>query len=60
MKKIVRIKNKDDDDSNLNYWESLTGPERMKGLEEMRQEIIRWKYGNQQGFQRVYRIVKRA
>ena len=47
-----------EDDSNYIYWRSLSWTERLAHLEEMRQEVNKWKYGNQQGFQRVYRIVK--
>ena len=41
-------------------WLSLTVKERMAELEKMRQQINKRKYGTRQGFQRVYRIVKRA
>lgn len=60
MKKVVRIVKKGQDDSNLLYWHSLTEQQRMRNLEEMRQEINLRIYGPEQGFQRVYRIIKRA
>jgi|AntDeeMinimDraft_5_1070356.scaffolds.fasta_scaffold07168_2 hypothetical protein len=57
MKKQVRIVKKGKD--NIAYWRSLTAKERLKKLEEMRQEIINAKYGTQQKFQSVYSITKR-
>ena len=60
MKKIVRIVKKGNDDSNLLYWLSLNYDDRLKELETIRQQVNQWKYGSRQGFQRVYRIVKRS
>ena len=58
MKKRIRIVIKGKDESNLLYWISLSKFERMTQLEEIRQEVIKEKYGSEQGFQRVCRIVK--
>jgi hypothetical protein len=33
--------------------------ERILALETIRQEYNQWKYGNQRGFKRVYKIAKR-
>ena len=60
MKKRIRIVEKRKDESNLLYWLSLTKIERMIQLEETRKEVIKEKYGSEQGFQRVYRIVKQT
>ena len=60
MRKIIKIVKKGDDEGNLLYWLSLSEKERMVELEEIRQQINRKKYGTRQGFQRVYRITKRA
>ena len=60
MKKQIRILKKENDEHNLMYWLSLTVRERMAELESMRQKINNIKYGSRQGFQRVYRITKRA
>ena len=60
MKKQIRIVKKGQDDGNLLYWISLTEKERMAELEKIRQQINKRKYGTRQGFQRVYRITKRA
>ena len=60
MKKQIRIVKKGQDEGNLLYWLSLTEKERMAELEKNRQQINKRKYGTRQGFQRVYRIAKRA
>lgn len=60
MVKQIRIVKKGQDDGNLIYWLSLSVKERMVELEKMRQEINKRTYGARQGFQRVYRIIKRV
>ncbi len=60
MQKQIKIVKKGQDDGNLVYWLSLTTKERMIELEKIRQQINKRKYGTRQGFQRVYRITKRA
>ena len=60
MEKVIRIVKKGEDDSNLLYWLSLSVQERMRQLEETRQEVNQRLYGTRQGFQRVYRVVKRS
>ncbi|MBC8046004.1 MAG: hypothetical protein H7Y00_04365 [Fimbriimonadaceae bacterium] len=59
MEKVVRIVKKGEDESNLDYWISLTPIERLRNLETIRQEVIKEKYGTAKGFQRVYKIIKR-
>jgi hypothetical protein len=41
------------------YWQSQPYEVRLAVIEQIRQEYNSWKYGIEQGFQRVYRIVKR-
>ena len=60
MEKVVRIVKRGADDSNICYWLSLSVQERMAELERMRREVNTRFYGTQQGFQRIYRIVKRS
>lgn len=60
MEKRVQIIKKGQDNSNYLYWLSLTPRERMSELEEIRNIINVKRYGTRQGFQRVYRITKRA
>lgn len=54
---IKKIKLKDIKTDFL-YWQNQPLESRLEFLEEIRQEYIKWKYGNQQRFQRVYSIVK--
>lgn len=41
-----------------NYWLSQPPIARLNAVEAIRQEFHLWKYGNEPGFQRVYRIIK--
>jgi hypothetical protein len=59
MEKIVKIVKMGHDDSNLIYWLSRTFTQRLEELEKLRQEVNQRIYGDQQGFQKVYRIIKR-
>jgi hypothetical protein len=59
MQRIVKIVKIGQDDSNLFYWLSLSYAQRLEELEKLRIEVNQRMYGNQQGFQRVYRVVKR-
>jgi hypothetical protein len=52
----VKIKEQGND---FLFWLSQTPEFRLAVLEQIRQEYNLWKYGTEQGFQRVYRIVKR-
>lgn len=60
MEKQIKIVEKGQDQSNLKYWLSLSKKERLEQLEEMRQQINSDKYETRQGFQRVYRVIKRS
>lgn len=41
------------------FWQSQTYEIRLATIEQIRKEYNLWKYGSEQGFQRVYRIVER-
>jgi len=41
------------------FWQSKSFIFRLATVEQIRQEYNTWKYGTEQGFQRVYRIIKR-
>jgi len=60
MEKVFRIVKKGEDTNNLEYWAKLSFKERLRNLEILRQETNQRLYGIRQGFQRVYRIVKRS
>lgn len=59
MEKVIKITKKGEDDSNLNYWLSLSKIERLIELEKIRKEVNLRLYGDRQQFQRVYTIIKR-
>jgi len=44
--------------SDFKYWQSQSVEKRMEALEEIRQEYNSWRYGDQQGFQRVFKIIR--
>ena len=41
------------------YWQTQPFAKRLATIEQIRMEYNTWKYGTEQGFQRVYSIVKR-
>jgi hypothetical protein len=41
------------------FWQSQPYEIRLATIEQIRNEYNTWKYGVEQGFQRVYRIIKR-
>ena len=45
--------------SDFEYWQTQSYEARLKALEEIRTEFNQWMYNAEQGFQRVYQIVKR-
>jgi hypothetical protein len=52
----VKIKEQGND---FLFWQSQSCEIRLETLEQIRQEYNQWKYDTEQGFQRVYRIIKR-
>lgn len=58
-KSRVMIYKKGQEPSDVPYWLSLPPIDRIIALEEICQEYNNWKYGAQQRFQRVYKVVKR-
>lgn len=59
IEKVVKIIRKGEEESDYNYWKNQPLEKRLEALEEIREEYNKWKYADQQGFQRVYRIIKR-
>jgi hypothetical protein len=47
------------DSNDFLYWQSRPIEERIAALEEIRQEFNQWRYGAEQGLQRVYTIIKK-
>ena len=58
IEKVVRILKKSSKSNDFQYWQNQPFEKRLEALEEIRQEYNSWKYGDQQGFQRVIRIIK--
>jgi hypothetical protein len=58
-KKFVRKGKLSEQGNDFLFWQSQPPEKRLLTVEQIRQEYNSWKYGSEQGFQRVYRIVKR-
>lgn len=59
MEKAVTIRSLKDKKTDFAYWQSRPEAERLAAIETLRQQYIKYKYGNvQPRFQRVCRIVK--
>ncbi len=56
---ILRVFKKGEEPDDVLYWLSQPPIERIRALEEIRQQYNDWKYGPRREFQRVYKIVKR-
>ena len=48
----------DEVENDFDYWQTRSYKERLHTLELIRQEYSSWKNDSQQGFQRVYSIIK--
>lgn len=59
MEKVVTIRSLKDRKTDFAYWQSRPEAERLAAIEVLRQQYIKFKYGNvQPRFQRVCRIIK--
>jgi hypothetical protein len=45
--------------NDFEFWQTQPYEVRLATVEQIRQEYNIWKYGSEQGFQRVYRVIKR-
>ncbi|TSA29552.1 MAG: hypothetical protein D4R67_01855 [Bacteroidetes bacterium] len=57
-KKIIRRGKIHEQGNDFLFWQSQPFENRLAVLEEIRREYNSWKYGTEQRFQRVYRILK--
>jgi hypothetical protein len=57
-KTVVKIMKLNEQTSDFSYWQSQPPIKRLEALESIRTEYNNWKYGTEQRFQRVYRIIK--
>lgn len=60
ISKTVKKYKLDEQPDDLAFWRSKSYEERLEALEKIREEYNSWRYNAEQGFQRVYRIVKQA
>ena len=59
MEKVITKRSLRDNKTDFSYWQSRPETERLAAIEILRQQYIKYKYGNvQPRFQRVCRIVK--
>ena len=60
IRKVIKKYKLNEQPNDFIFWQSRTYEERLDALEQIRKEYNLWRYNAEQGFQRVYRIVKRA
>jgi len=58
ISKVVKKYNIDNQPNDYAFWQSKSYLERLAALEQIRSEYNSWRYDAEQGFQRVYRIIK--
>jgi len=59
-KTAVQVFKMDESPTDFAYRQTRSFEERLAALKSIRNEYIKWAYGVQPGFQRVYRIVKQT
>jgi len=59
ISKVVKKYKIDGHPNDFSFWKTKSYEERLDVLEQIRKEYNLWRYNAEQGFQRVYRIVKR-
>jgi hypothetical protein len=57
--KVVKKYGINEQPGDFQYWQTKSYEERLNVLEQIRKEYNLWRYNAEQGFQRVYRIIKR-
>ncbi len=60
ISKVVKKYKLHEQPKDFAFWQSKTHEERLNALEQIREEYHSWRHDAEPGFQRVYRIVKRA
>ncbi len=56
IRNSVRIIDLDSKENDFKFWQTQPFEKRLEALEDLRIQYIIWKYGTEQGFQRVYRV----
>jgi hypothetical protein len=60
ISKVIKKYKFNEQPNDFLFWQSKSYEERLDALEQIRKEYNSWRYNAEQGFQRIYRIVKRA
>ena len=60
IRKVIKKFKLNEQPNDFVFWQSQSYEERLAALEQIRKEFNSWRYNAEQGFQRVYRIIKRA
>ncbi|MFH1974930.1 MAG: hypothetical protein ABIJ52_05120 [Pseudomonadota bacterium] len=58
ISKVIKKYKINEQPSEFLYWQSRSYEERLDALEQIRKEYNLWRYNAEQGFQRIYRIIK--
>ena len=58
MEKVISVIKKSDDRNDFKFWQNKSYQERIDAVETLRLQYIQMKKNVQQGFQRVYTVVK--
>ena len=56
--KVVKKYKMNEQPSDFAFWQTKSYEERIEALEQIRKEYNQWRYNAEQGFQRVYRVIK--
>jgi len=59
IRKVIKKYNINEQPNDFSFWQSKSYEERLEALEQIRKEYNSWRYNAEQGFQRIYRVVKR-
>jgi len=60
ISKVIKKYKFNEQPNDFLFWQSKSYEERLDALEQIRKEYNSWRYNAEQGFQRIYRIVKRT
>lgn len=60
MEKVINIIDLKSQESDFKFWQTQSYEKRLEMLEQLRKQYTIWKYGTEQGFQRVYRVIERS
>jgi len=59
ISKVIKRYKINEQPNDFSFWQSKSYEERLEALEQIRKEYNLWRYNAEQGFQRIYRVVKR-